>query len=37
VTVLSDGTGAASDQVHQSNLMDMINVGIRVIPTSSID
>lgn len=37
VTVLSDGTGAASDQVQQSNLMDMMNVGIRVIETSSID
>ena len=29
-SVLSDGTSAATPQIHESNLLDMRNIGIRV-------
>ncbi|NLV24535.1 MAG: cysteine hydrolase [Deltaproteobacteria bacterium] len=30
VTVLTDGTGAKTDEVHQANLFDMKNIGIQI-------
>jgi len=31
VTVLTDGTGAKTDEVHQANLLDMKNIGIQLV------
>jgi len=33
VTVLTDGTGAMSQEVHQANLFDMQNIGIQLMTT----
>ncbi len=33
VTVLTDGTGAVSPEVHQANLFDMQNIGIQLMTT----
>jgi len=33
VTVLTDGTGAKTDEVHQANLFDMKNIGVMMMST----
>lgn len=33
VTILTDGTGAKTDEVHQANLYDMKNIGIQLMTT----
>jgi len=33
VTILTDGTGAKTDEVHQANLFDMKNIGIMLMTT----
>jgi nicotinamidase-related amidase len=36
VTVVSDAIGAQTDEIHQANLRDMANIGVRIVKTADV-